>query len=161
MAPTAEPAKDGAPLPVQPDAPFRKFPTIPNFNLLKVDSTTYLTKADLKKGHLTLVMYFSPDCDHCKHQTENILADIAKFKNIEIVMATYQPFDQMKDFYAHFEIAKYPNIKMGRDEKFFMAPFYRIRNLPYLALYDKNGQLITSYEGTQTAKTILDGFEQK
>ena len=76
-------------------------------------------------------------------------------------MATYQPFEQMKEFYGHYEIAKYPNIKMGRDERFFMAPFYRIRNLPYLALYDKEGRLITSYEGTQTAKTILDAFEPK
>ena len=154
-------SQDGAPVPVQPDAPFRQFPTVPNFRILKVDSVNYLTRDDLKKNRLTLVIYFSPDCDHCKHQTENILADFPKFKNIEIVMATYQPFEQMKEFYGHYEIAKYPNIKMGRDERFFMAPFYRIRNLPYLALYDKEGKLITSYEGTQTAKTILDAFEAK
>ena len=36
----------------------------------------------------------------------------------------------------------------------------RQTNLPYLALYDKKGQLITTFEGTQKADTILDAFEK-
>src|SRR5580658_1733133 len=106
-------------------APYLRFPTLPPFNLLKVDSTTYLTKDDVKKHHQTIVMFFSPTCDHCKHQTNDILEAGDKFKNIEIVMATYQPFNEMKDFYEHYHIADHPNIKMGRDEKFVLPPFYK------------------------------------
>ena len=75
------------------EPPFKRFPTLPPFHLLKLDSSTYLTKEDVKKNHRTIIMYFSPDCDHCKHQTESILADFSKFKDIEIIMATYQPFE--------------------------------------------------------------------
>src|SRR5579862_9039748 len=75
-----------------PRPEFLRFPTVPPFNLLKVDSATYLTKDDIKKHHLTMIMYFSPECDHCKHQTRDILEQSDKFKDIEIVMATYQPF---------------------------------------------------------------------
>jgi thioredoxin-related protein len=146
---------------VPDQAPYQKFPTLPPFHLLKVDSATYVTKDDIRKHHRTLIMFFSPDCDHCKHQTDSILADFDKWKDIEIVMATYQPFGEMKDFYAHYHIADHPNIKMGRDEKFFLAPFYRIRNLPYLALYDKKGNLITTFEGTQKIATIMNAFSQK
>jgi len=39
--------------------------------------------------------------------------------------------------------------KIGRDEKFFLAPFYKIRNLPYLALYDKKGNLIKLFHPEQ------------
>ncbi len=156
------PVPQATPPPPPPaDAPYQKSPTVPPFRLLKADSANYVTKDDLKKNHPTLIMYFSPDCEHCKHQTENILADFSKFKDIEIVMATYQPFDEMKVFITHYNLTEYPNIKIGRDEKFFLAPFFRIRNLPYLALYDKKGDLITTFEGTQTAATILGGFEQK
>jgi hypothetical protein len=77
------------------------------------------------------------------------------------VMATYQPFGEMKEFYAHYHLADHPNIKIGRDEKFFLAPFYRIRNLPYLALYDKKGNLITTFEGTQKIATLMNAFSQK
>jgi hypothetical protein len=67
----------------------------------------------------------------------------------------------MKDFDAHYHLFEHPNIKIGRDEKFFLAPFYQIKNLPYLALYDKKGNLITTFEGTQKVETIMNAFEQK
>jgi len=50
---------------------------------------------------------------------------------------------------------------LGRDEKFTLPPFYKIKNLPYLALYDKKGNLITTFEGTQKVDTILQAFSQK
>jgi len=145
----------------QDQAPYLKYPTLPPFHLLKLDSTSYLTKDDIKKHRRTIVMFFSPDCDHCKHQTESILADFADFKDVEIVMATYQPFSELKEFNTHYRLFEHPNIKLGRDEKFFLAPFYRIKNLPYLALYDKKGNLITTFEGTQKVETIVKAFDQK
>ena len=161
-AKTASPSQSSAAQTAEPAlAPFQKNPIIPPFRLLKLDSTSYLTKEDLKKHRLTMIMFFSPDCDHCKHQTEAILAEENKFKDIEIVMATFQPFEDMKNFNTHYRIFEHPNFKIGRDEKFFLVPFYRIRNLPYLALYDKNGNLITTFEGTQKAETILKAFQQK
>jgi len=147
--------------PQEQQAPYLKYPTIPPFHLLKLDSSSYLTKDDIKKHRRTIVMFFSPDCDHCKHQTESILADFGDFKDIEIVMATYQPFSEMKEFNTHYRLFEHPNIKLGRDEKFFLAPFYKIRNLPYLALYDKKGNLITTFEGTQKVETIVKAFRQK
>ncbi len=142
-------------------APYLRFPTLPPFKLLKVDSTTYLTKDDIKKNKPTIIMFFSPECDHCKHQMQDILAEIDRFKDIQIVMATYQPFNEMKEFYNYYRIADHSNIKMGRDEKFSLPPFYRMQSLPYLALYDKKWNYITSFQGNQKVNTILDAFRQK
>ncbi len=141
--------------------PYLRFPTIPPFNLLKVDSTTHLTKDDIKKNRRTIVMFFSPECDHCKHQTQDILAEADKFKDIEIVMATYQPFNEMKDFYNYYRISDHPNIKMGRDEKYTLPPYYKIQSLPFIALYDKKGNYITHFEGNQKVSTLLDAFKTK
>ena len=142
-------------------APYMRFPTIPPFHLLKLDSTTYLTKDSIRKNRKTIVMYFSPTCEHCKHQTEAILADFKEFRDIEIVMATYMPFDEMKEFDEHYKIYEHPNIKIGRDEKFVLPSFYRIKNLPYLALYDRRGNLITTFEGTQKTDILLKAFDTK
>jgi thiol-disulfide isomerase/thioredoxin len=152
-----QPATDTA----NASAPFMRYPTVPPFHLLKLDSATYLTKDDLHKNRRTMVMFFSPDCEHCKHQIEAILATFKDFKDIEIVMATYQPFSELKEFNEHYKIFEHPNIKIGRDEKFVLPPFYRIRNLPYLALYDKKGDLITTFEGTQKADVLLKAFDAK
>jgi thioredoxin-related protein len=148
------------PAPVQ--AAYLRFPTVPPFRLLSVvDSATWLTKDDIKRNLRTMIMFFSPDCIHCKHQTEDILADIDKFKGIEIVMATYQPFAAMKSFYEFYRIADHANIIMGRDESYTLPPFYKMSNLPYLALYDKKGNLITTFEGNQKVSTILAAFDAK
>jgi hypothetical protein len=91
----------------------------------------------------------------------DILADFTKFNDIEIVMATFQPFEEMQSFYNYFRIADHPNILMGRDEKYMLPPFYRMQSLPYLALYDKKGQFIKRFEGNQNVDTILMAFDGK
>ncbi|GGB22081.1 TlpA family protein disulfide reductase [Puia dinghuensis] len=159
----AQPTRPNQPAtdPANTQAPYLKFPTIPPFHLLKLDSATYLTKDDIKKNRKTIIMYFSPDCEHCKHEIESFLSNFNKFKDIEIVMATYQPFSEMKEFNEHYRIFEHPNIKIGRDEKFFLPPYYNIHNLPYLALYDKKGNLITTFEGTQKVDTLMNAFKEK
>lgn len=144
-----------------PEPPYLKNPTIPPFQLLEVDSAHILTKENIKKNSKVLLIFFSPECEHCKHQMRDILADISKFKDIEIVMATFQPFEQMQTFYNYFRIADHPNILMGRDEKYMLPPFYRMQSLPYLALYDKKGNYISHFEGNQKVDTILNAFQQK
>ena len=146
---------------VDMSAPFRKNPVVPAFDLLKTDSSTHLTKADISPKHKTLLMFFSPECTHCQHQTEDMLAAIDSLKDIQIVMATYQPFEEMVAFNQKYNIEKYSNIKLGRDTKYFLPPYYRMRSLPYLALYDTKGNYITSFEGNQRIATLVDAFNQK
>ena len=72
-------------------------------------------------------------------------------------MATYQPFEAMKSFYEKYNLEHY-NIHVGRDTKFVLPPFYQIKNLPFMALYDKKGNLITTFEGNQKVNKILKAF---
>ena len=137
-----------------------RYPTIPPFTLLKIDSTT-LTRDDLTKNKKTLIMYFSPTCDHCILQIDSMLANINKFKDVQILMVTYQPLDEMRKFYGEKKISSYKNIKMGRDIKFFFPPFYKMNNLPFLALYDEKAKLLTVFEGTTKLSFILEGFSRK
>ncbi|MBS1668873.1 MAG: thioredoxin family protein [Bacteroidetes bacterium] len=133
---------------------------VPKFRILKVDSSSYYTNSDLRKHHETLIMYFSPECDHCKHQTKDLIAEMDKLKNIDIVMATYFPFSEMKNFYSNFHISNYNNIKLGRDENYQIPSNYNIHSLPFLALYDKKGKLVTTFEGSQKISTLLDAFNK-
>ena len=143
------------------DAPFRKFPGIPPIDLLKTDSSSHITKANINAKHKTLLMFFSPECSHCQHQTEDMLAAIDSLKEIQIIMATYQPFEEMVAFSQKYGIDKYSNIKLGRDIKYFLPPFFRMKSLPYLALYDNSGNFITSYEGNVKVSKLLETFDSK
>jgi len=144
-----------------PDSPaYKRFPSIPPFTILQADSTN-LTKDNLKHHQPTLIMYFSPDCDHCKHQWAEMEKQMNELKKYQIVMVTYQPFEEMVDFYKEHKIAGYSNIKMGRDTKFFLPPFFKIKSLPFQALYDKKGELITTFEGNVGVAKILKAFAGK
>lgn len=139
--------------------PYQRFPDVPPFQLLATDSVTIITKNDLKAGQPVLVMFFSPDCDHCQKQMEFILSSIDSLKNVEIVLATYQPFDAMKEFAKKYRLTDYPNIHTGRDIKYILPPFYNIHKLPFLALYNAKGKLITTFQTGATGETLAKKFK--
>ncbi len=100
-------------------------------------------------------MIFSPDCEHCQHETEMLLADINKFKDAQIIMVTYLPYNEMMAFYKNYKIASYPEITMARDTKFFFPVFFKITNLPSIFVYDKKGNFKKSFEGSINPDLIV------
>jgi thioredoxin-related protein len=145
--------QDSASLP-----PYKRFPTVPPFKLLKVDSSTYFTKNDLKKNKVVLIILFNPDCDHCEHETEEIIKNIDQLKNVQIVMSTSMSFDAMKSFYEKYDLKDFENIVVGRDFQYILPSFYQIRFMPYLAMYDKKGNLLTTFQGSMKIDDLIKVF---
>jgi thioredoxin-related protein len=139
--------------------PYRQVPTIPPFSVLQADSSTVFNKSDLAKNKPLLIILFDPNCDHCQHETDEIIAHIDDFKKIQIVMVTNAAFAELRKFYNNYELFKYKNIVAGVELKYFLVTFFAIRNLPYLAMYDKKGNLITTFEGNLKVENILEIFK--
>jgi thioredoxin-related protein len=135
-------------------------PKLPEFALLKIDSAT-LTKESLLKDKQVLIILFSPQCGHCRLLTDSIVASIDFFKNIEILMTSFNPMDEMAAFYNEFHLSRYPNIKFGRDIKYFFTPFFDAEGYPFLALYNSKGKLITQFTGRVPVSEILSSFKIK
>lgn len=136
---------------------FRRFPSIPPVSLLRADGSI-LSKDGLKRNQPVLLMYFSPECHHCQHQMEDMIKRMNELKKIQIVLATYQPMEELLSFEKKYNLKQYSNIRAGRDTRFFIVPFFKIRNLPYLALYDKKGNLITTFEGNVKVDKLIESF---
>jgi thioredoxin-related protein len=146
--------------PVKEDtALYLRFPVVPPFSIIKVPDSSRFAKADLKKKKKTLLIIFSPDCDHCQQETKDLIAAIDKFKKIQIVMASWLPYQEIQKFYTEYNIAAYPNITMGWDKSFFLPPFYKLNNLPFMALYDKKGNLISVFEGSVSLDKVVEAFK--
>ncbi len=126
---------------------FTAYP-LPQFSVLLTDSVTTFTKANLPKGKQVLVMLFSPDCDHCKKETETIKANIKDFKNTHVLMVTSQPFEKMRAFYKEYGLADFKGITVGQDARFFFPSYYKIKFFPFLVFYDKKDQYRKHFEGT-------------
>ncbi len=104
-------------------------------------------------------MLFSPDCDHCKHETAEIIKHIDDLKNIQIIMSTTQPFEKMKAFYETYGLGNYKNIVVGKDTKYTLPVFYDIRTLPFLAFYNKKKELISVFDGSLPIEKVIAIFK--
>lgn len=137
-------------------APYTKTKNFPPINLLLPDSSTHYTKADLPKDKSVLLVLFSPMCDHCKHETEEMLQHIDDFKETQILMVTSLPFDSMLSFRDHFRLQNYPNITVAHDPHFFLIPYFQLNMMPFLAFYDRKKQLISVHEGSWPIEKVIE-----
>jgi len=142
------------------EPPYKQFPTLPPLQLLLSDSTTKFTKDDLPKKKPVFFLLFSPDCSHCQHTTEEILKYKDDFKDIEIVMATLNPLWQMNEFIEKYKLKELPNMVVGKDYSYVMPSFFNIKNLPFMAFYNKKGDLISIYEGSLDISRVLTIFNE-
>ena len=141
-----------------PNPPYKRFPTVPPLKLLLIDSSTIFTDKELKKDTPLFFILFSPDCEHCKKETEELIENIDSLKNIQIVMATFMPFDKMKEFYNTYQLNRFSNITVGYDIQRILATYYRISYTPFVALYDKKGNLIEGFQGALPLPKVMEYF---
>src|SRR6476661_3973454 len=92
----------------QPDtarAPYLRFPGVAPFQILLGDSATMYNKSKLPSKKPVLLMVFSPDCSHCQHETEELVAKRKQLQNVQIVMITLHPLWMMNDFVKKYNLA--------------------------------------------------------
>ena len=135
---------------------YKRFPTVTPFQILLSDSTTLYTRAQLPKGMATGFIVFSPDCSHCQQEAEAIVANKEKLNDIQIVMITMNPFPAMKEFITRYKLNEVPNLVVGRDIYYLMPTFYRFHHLPFHAMYNKEGNLLSTFEGSMSVTQLIN-----
>lgn len=140
--------------------PFKKFPVLPPVQLLLSDSTTKFSKDNLQQNKQTLFIIFSPDCSHCQHETEELVARKEEMKDIQIVLITLHPLWMMNEFIAKYKLNELPNVTVGKDIYYLTPSFYGIHNLPFLAMYNKKGNLISAFEGSMEMDKVITLFKE-
>lgn len=133
---------------------YKRFPIIPSFKLINVADSSIFTKDNLKNKKATIIMMFSPDCEHCQAETKELTAKIGLFKKAQIIMASPLDFNYLKEFYNEYKIADYPTITMGRDPIYFFGTFFKVRSFPSIFVYDKKGNLVNSFTGSTPVEEI-------
>ena len=120
--------------------------SIPNFKIKLTDGTSV---SSIKTAHQKplLIIYFAPDCDHCRKLMDQLFPQMNAFKNTEILMVTFESLNDVAWFENHYHTKNYPNIKVGMEEPvLFLKNYYHLEHTPFTALFDKNGKLMVSYK---------------
>ena len=123
--------------------------------VITLDSGKTYTHEDLKKEPLVLI-YFSPECDHCRNFTKDMMKNIKSFADKQIVMVTFLSLDEIKKFVKDFDIASHHNIKVGTEANTFLVRnYYNVEHFPFVVLYDKNGKEIKTFANRPTIKEVM------
>ena len=131
---------------------------IPAFSITKLPDSTDYTQADLKKKKATIIMIFSPDCEHCQRETDSLIAHIDLFKDAQILMVSPLDYTIILKFYNDYHIANYHNITMARDHTYTLGLFYKVHSYPSIHVYDKNGLFKKTFEGSYPVQKIADAM---
>lgn len=138
--------------------PYLQDKKIPFFKMIMTDSSFFYTN-DLKEKRPTVIVYFSPECEHCKKFTELLKNRIRDFKKTQFIMISPLPLDKIKEFYEAEHIAEYPSIKMGKDALYFFGNYFHARFIPFVAAYNKKQVLIRGWEGEVSMEALLEALK--
>ena len=129
---------------------------IPPFRMLQTNGAVFKAE-DLPMGKPIIIIYFSPECDHCTKMLKDFFQQAASFKKASIAMITYLPVEKVTKFVKDYEVNKFPNIYTGTEgTSFFVRDYYRIKEMPFVALYSKNGALIQYYSKDIVLKDLAN-----
>lgn len=135
--------------------PYLQVPYIPPFKILLTDST-YFNKSDLPNKKPIVIIYLSPDCGHCQIQTKELADSMHLVKNVFFVLTSYKPIPEIADFEKTYQLKQFSNLKMGRDTKYFLPSFYKVKFTPFVAVYNKKGDLLKAFEHGFSIKALID-----
>ena len=129
------------------------------FNI-KLTNGQQFKAEQLAKGPVVLI-YFSPDCDHCQNFTQDLVKNYNVVANKQVVMVTFQDMNMLKPFVTKYNLNQYLNFKVGTEgTSYVVRNYYKISSFPYIAIYDKTGKLVKTYEGEQPHAEIFKTLKQ-
>lgn len=146
----------------QKDAPpnsLSKFEAIPAFTVYTVPDSIAFTNKDLLKNKPLIIMFFSPDCEHCQKETKELLAYKEELKNIQILMVSPSSYSMIKQFYQEYALSTMQNIKLGNDLNYALGSIYQLRTFPSMFIYDQSGKLAKAFVGNIGVPAILNAVK--
>jgi len=126
------------------ELPYLKYKSLPAFQIRMLDSHTIFNTFNIPKGKPTVLIMFSPDCDHCEQLSKMITDSIAAFDKVNLYLLSPMPLSQIKQFALKNGLIKYKQIKVGQDFSYFMASFFKTDTVPFIVVYDKEKQYVTT-----------------
>ena len=140
------------------DAPYLTDKRSPNFSIMSIKGKEVTQKQLPVNYKYTCFIIFSPDCSHCQTEAAEIDKNVAKFKNVFFVWASYREMADIKTFATKYNLDKHVNMLVGRDASFTIPSFFRPKMTPFVAIY-KNGTLLKVYEQGAKVSELVDIIE--
>lgn len=132
---------------------------LPPFQIVQANGKIFRAQ-DLPVGKPILLIYFSPECDHCNKMLTAFFAQTGNFQKASVAFISFLPVNKVSKFAKEYHLVNYPNMVAGTEgSTFFVRNYYRVKDLPFVALYTKNGDYVTSFEKEVNLTTLAEKLQ--
>ncbi len=141
---------------------YKKYPVLPAFEILHMDSSTITNTFNAPKDRPVILVFFSPECAHCTIVIRELLNFKSELNNAKLYLFTPLYFYKLKPVYEELKLDRYKDVVVGKEHRFFFYKFYNPVHVPYIAIYNRKKQLVSTYDGgTSIAQIIEDVNKDK
>lgn len=128
---------------------------LPPFQMVQANGQLFKAQ-QLPMGKPILLVYFSPGCDHCEKLVRQMRQQQAQLARLSVVLITYWPVKDVATFVKQFSLQQYANFYVGTEgNTFFVRNYYQLEQLPFMALFTKNGDLVKQYHSEHGWNDLL------
>jgi len=132
---------------------------LPKFDFMSIDSSRKLSSTSLSHNLPIIVLYFSPDCEHCRRETKEILSHMDRLKNTTLCWISNGSIDDLQSFYSQFRLDTLRNAVVGQDYQYSFYRTFLPSDVPYIVIYNNVNQLIKIYKGEVPIYNILSNVD--
>jgi len=113
-----------------------------------------LSVSDFNTDQPTAIIYFNSECEHCQWEMEEIEKNISSFRNVQLLLISFEPQSQAMQFLAKYNLSKfYLAVKSEKVMSTFAG------GVPQTLIY-KKGALIKHFRGEVKVESILEQFKK-
>ena len=129
--------------------------TIPPFRMQLTNGKNFTAK-NVSQTKPVIIIYFAPDCEHCRNLIKAVLSKSQNFRNAQVILVSFEPLTMIISFEKEFDLKKYPNILCGTETPtFYFKNLFNLVHTPFTALYDKRGKLVISYKEETPVEDLI------
>lgn len=133
---------------------------MPAFRIVLTDGKTFGYK-DLQPNKPIMLIYFAPECDHCKEFTHQLTSVMDNFKNTQIIMVSYFPLPKLQQFYKEFKLERFKNVKLGTEGNAFVVPaYFKIETFPFTALFNKDKKVTAIFRQPPAMAVLYESVKK-
>ena len=131
--------------------------TMSEFKFTRTNGQAF-TKANLKAGMATVVIFFDPDCDHCQQQAQWLKTDVAKLKGVNVQFLWVSTADPkpIADFEKRFFTGiTQPLIYFAQDKDYAFDNYFGYSEVPNIKIYDSKGKFVKEFKKEVTIAELI------
>lgn len=108
-----------------------------------------------------MLIYFAPDCDHCRDFIKKLTEGMKEFTKTQIILVSYFPLEKLQQFNKDFKLSQFTNIKMGTEGNSFLVPkYFKIVTFPFTAVFNKAGKLTATFRQPPSLEVLSSSLRK-